>query len=1061
MSEELDRIDGSGGRSDRGSERTTDGCCCRFQVGAGGRVVAASESFRSLTGYARDEVVGRQVTQFIHPEDAPRCERAMEELRQRGGLADCDVKVRLRTDRDGSMSCSLRLVGLAGTGEWSCVGTVRPTGAGRSRERPRHCKHERVVESLHESVVIVNQDHTVEYVNDRVSDATEYDCAEMIGDRFEPVLEDISTADGDVDAVVAAVERVLTGAVDEARAEVEMETEPLGHHVTEYRIVTFRGDDGRRMAMAIGRNVTDRTARKEELRRERDLTELLLRTAPAGISVRSPDGTVVRANERAEDIFGVSADQLSGRSCSELDCAFRDGNGDEIPASALPHNRVAETGEPVFGFNCQFDRPDGDRRWLTINAAPVWGSDGELERVVVVSHDVTEQRERERQLEREQAVVDAILEAVPDLVYAFDEDGQLVRYSDSIASATGYDESQLDELRLLDFLPPSERERIARVVEDVLERKGVYREESHLLTSDGELIPYEYSAAAITDDDGNVLGLAGIGRDISTRKARERELRESKAKYESLIDAAPDAIFVADAETGEIVETNAAATDLLDRPRADIVGRNQLDLHPPDEADVYRSLFERHVQTDYAAVGEAPDDSDIEVYTANGQRVPVEINSRVVEIGDERLIQGVFRDVSDRQVRERKLREQNDRLERLNRINGVIRDVDQVLVQASSRREIEEAVCERLTADDAYQFAWIGRERRTDGTIEPTAAAGTSETSPDDVVPTGDGTPFDDGPIGDAYRTREIQVRQSAQDDGGEGTSPADGTVGFESTAAIPIRYEDRLYGVLLVCASEPDSFGEMEQAVLAELGETIGHAISGLQAKRALVTERVSEVTLEVSDDESFPIVLSDRTDGHLTFEGAVFQPDETLLYYMSVHGTDPERIREVASGIPDLDHVRIVSEHEGTTVIEMRLPSPTVYRTMTDHGAALQSGEFVDGTATITVELPSNSDTREILGALRSRFDSVDLVSHRETERSVQTRSQFRDAIREQFTDRQHEALEIAYYAGFFDWPRESTGEEIATSMDVSPPTFHKHLRLAEQKLVGSVLDDVGDTK
>ncbi|MFB9806395.1 helix-turn-helix domain-containing protein [Haladaptatus pallidirubidus] len=47
-------------------------------------------------------------------------------------------------------------------------------------------------------------------------------------------------------------------------------------------------------------------------------------------------------------------------------------------------------------------------------------------------------------------------------------------------------------------------------------------------------------------------------------------------------------------------------------------------------------------------------------------------------------------------------------------------------------------------------------------------------------------------------------------------------------------------------------------------------------------------------------------------------------------------------------------------------------------------------------------------------------------------------------------------AYRSGYFDWPRESTGEQLAESLDIAAPTLHKHLRLAERKLLSTIFDD-----
>jgi len=135
----------------------------------------------------------------------------------------------------------------------------------------------------------------------------------------------------------------------------------------------------------------------------------------------------------------------------------------------------------------------------------------------------------------------------------------------------------------------------------------------------------------------------------------EAELADARTKYRTLIDAAPDAVLVADADTGDIVEANDAATDLLGRPRREILGMHQAELHPPENRDQYRDLFERHREAGEAIFSFLEEDDPIYVVTADGDRVPVEINAKVVEIDGKTLVHGHFRDISERRDRERKL----------------------------------------------------------------------------------------------------------------------------------------------------------------------------------------------------------------------------------------------------------------------------------------------------------------------------------------------------------------------------------------------------------------------
>jgi predicted DNA binding protein len=73
-------------------------------------------------------------------------------------------------------------------------------------------------------------------------------------------------------------------------------------------------------------------------------------------------------------------------------------------------------------------------------------------------------------------------------------------------------------------------------------------------------------------------------------------------------------------------------------------------------------------------------------------------------------------------------------------------------------------------------------------------------------------------------------------------------------------------------------------------------------------------------------------------------------------------------------------------------------------------------------------------------------------ETDRSRPT-----SALLDDLTDRQRTTLEAAYHAGFFNWPRDASGEDVADSLQVSPPTFHQHLRKAEQKVFAGFFGSV----
>ena len=412
----------------------------------------------------------------------------------------------------------------------------------------------------------------------------------------------------------------------------------------------------------------------------------------------------------------------------------------------------------------------------------------------------------------------------------------------------------------------------------------------------------------------------------------------------------------------------------------------------------------------------------------------------------------------NRAAREAELTRQRSRLAELDRINEVIRDIDQLLVRASTREQIEEAVTERLADSDHYMFAWTGKTTSRGKRVEPTAAAGIEDGYFEES-----GVSFDDAeggerkPAAKAARTGEVHVVQDISDAEvvGPWREPALDR-GYRSVAAIPVRYRETVYGVLVLYAERADSFSERELTVLAELGETIGHAINAAENKKALVSDGVVEVEFEIHDGDGFFSRVAREEAATFSLEGLTMTTDGSFVYFMTVEELDPDRVLELADVDADVSQARLVHEHEDGNLFEFVYTGPSPMPNLAEHGGTLRVAEFSEDGGRSVVELPRSVDVRTVVESIRSALPGTEVVAHRERQRPEQTVQELSATLAEDLTERQRSALEAAYYAGFFEWPRESNGEEVSESLGVSPPTFHQHLRVGERKLLSAFLDE-----
>jgi PAS domain S-box-containing protein len=149
----------------------------------------------------------------------------------------------------------------------------------------------------------------------------------------------------------------------------------------------------------------------------------------------------------------------------------------------------------------------------------------------------------------------------------------------------------------------------------------------------------------------------------------EEALRESEARYRALFDGSPDAILLADPETGIILDANPAASRLLARPHEEIVGLHQSKFHPPRREKYTRATFSHHAE----ATGKQGKMHPVEniVLCPDGSEVPVEILAQMVFIGKKKVLQGVFRDITERKRVELALREGEERLRQAVRVSQI------------------------------------------------------------------------------------------------------------------------------------------------------------------------------------------------------------------------------------------------------------------------------------------------------------------------------------------------------------------------------------------------------
>jgi len=228
---------------------------------------------------------------------------------------------------------------------------------------------------------------------------------------------------------------------------------------------------------------------------------------------------------------------------------------------------------------------------------------------------VVEFERRRAEQERAQALADLhnVMETIPDIVFAIDTQGNLVKWNRRLGDVTGYSPEELLNKPALAFVPPEEQTRTAAAIQRAF-TEGYAELDGQLLTKDLRTIPYHWTGALLKNPQGESIGVTGVGRDVSGKKRAEEELKQQQRH---LVDAQALAHLGSwdwDVETGEVKWSDELFRIFGYQPGAIAVTYDRFlaSLHPDDHASVLAAIKDAHL-------GTRPYDMEYRIVRPNGE----------------------------------------------------------------------------------------------------------------------------------------------------------------------------------------------------------------------------------------------------------------------------------------------------------------------------------------------------------------------------------------------------------------------------------------------------------
>ncbi len=307
--------------------------------------------------------------------------------------------------------------------------------------------------------------------------------------------------------------------------------------------------------MGIAEDVTDRKQDQESVMKNERRYRSLVETAGSVILGLTPDGKIMEWNPEAERVYGISRSEILGK--RYIDLFISDSERDGVKTNI----QQVLTGTSTRGFENSIMRHDGQLRNISWNVDRLLDEKEMPIGIIAVGQDISERKHIEMSLQQSEARLQAILDNSPGLIFLKGLDGRYLHVNRQFNT-------------MFDF---KEKEIIGKTDEEIFpaEQATLFKTHDRQVTESQKLLEFEEEASytdgshtnivhkfPLFNDKGEMFAIGGITTDITERKKAEKELGESRRRFQAIFESAGIGIILVDTN-GYLVESNKSFQKFL------------------------------------------------------------------------------------------------------------------------------------------------------------------------------------------------------------------------------------------------------------------------------------------------------------------------------------------------------------------------------------------------------------------------------------------------------------------------------------------------------------------
>lgn len=612
-------------------------------VDVDGDLMYANEALCNLTGYTRDELIGRPFSEFMHPEDVGRITEVFH-----GAFTDPESRTALEfrvLRKDDSVAyCYASTTTTQKGGDIVALNAVIQDITELRQAEDALKESEQMFRNLAEqspNMIFINVRGKVAYANRRCEEIMGYTRQEF----YSPKFDFLNITAPEYKELVKEKFRVHMSGKDVVPYEYAIITRDGRRLETimSPKIINYCGE------MAILGTITDISERKQAeqaIRESERFLESVFSSIQDGMSVLDRDMVILRVNQTMEKWY-AHAMPLVGKKCYE---AY---HGRREPCEVCPTIRTLRTDSVQVDTVPRIGPVRELTGWLELYSYPLKDpATGQTKGVIEYVRDITKRKHAEEALRASEEKYRLVSENIPVAVYSALPDAlsTSIFISGRMKDLTSYSAGEFvaDPKLWANIIYPDDRQFVWEKLQEHRRKRIPLDVEYRIITRDNAVKWIRDRATPQLDANGQVVRIDGFMEDITERKQAQDALKASEERFRTLFEKSPEGVVLLDLE-GNIIDINEAAMMLHDRPRNKIVGKNFTELEALYDEDKQRYLdqFLRMV------TGEPFQPAEIRLRSDSGDRWQEVFPALLEKDGEIEMIQVIMRDITERKNAQR------------------------------------------------------------------------------------------------------------------------------------------------------------------------------------------------------------------------------------------------------------------------------------------------------------------------------------------------------------------------------------------------------------------------